>query len=392
MLIINYSFATLVCIGEINITVDIAGNATLYPNDVLISPLNPDHVYLLSPNTFNCSDIGHPITVLVEEQSLAGTLINSCWLTLHVESKLSPDPCIPPTAYCLSSINVSLDAEGVAVITPEMLVPDPLNPLYTYSCVPSVFDCSDIGPNTVTLYVTGPGGTNYCIMTVNIEDKRKDPPACLIIDLEEFEYLPAHVFDVSVLPDQIIKFEASFSLDPLILKNVKPEFELFISKDGSKGPGDELLFSQPIYLKKKSEMSGEFRIPLDIKPGAYYIIGEVTIHKKQYNIGFNPIVQPIKVGTNSPQYKLNSNKVLARDVNQNIFVYPNPFRNDLILNINNHNTGLKKITLFELTGKRILDLSPNEIQFNLPFLIPGIYLLETIDLDGMRSIHKIIKQ
>ncbi|MDQ3141947.1 MAG: T9SS type A sorting domain-containing protein [Bacteroidota bacterium] len=388
----NISFSQLVCISDINITVDITGFATLNVNQVVSSPLDADYVYLLSQTLFSCSDIGNPVTVVVEEQSLAGTVLNSCWFTVNVVRRL-PDPCAQPTAHCLSEVNVVLNSDGEAIITPEMLVASlPLNPAYYYYSIPSSFDCSDIGPNTVTLYVVGAWGTNYCIMTVNVVERRPSPPICISIDLEDLTFLPEHIFDAPIIPEESIKFIASFNVDPLILKNAKPDFEFYFSSDRTIDSKDILLFSNSIPLKKKSSLTGSFAIPANIKTGIYYIIADMTIPKKQYNIGFAPVIQPIKIGSKPNQFDLAKSEIIAKDINTTELVLLNSVENALDFNILNNDVVLKKITLFDLSGKQLKTLSGDKSAFNFSFLTPGIYLLEIIDINDNRSVHKIFKQ
>jgi hypothetical protein len=109
------------------------------------------------------------------EWTIAGTA--NAIRQIGANIQLAP-PCyeeIPPTAICQHA-TVQLNAQGLATVAPSVIDNGSSDPcgIVTLSLSPSVFDCHDIGSQTVTLKVIDQG--NYmsnCTASVSIVDDMK---------------------------------------------------------------------------------------------------------------------------------------------------------------------------------------------------------------------------
>ncbi|MEI6866571.1 GEVED domain-containing protein [Flavicella sp.] len=94
------------CIGDLDITLDVSGNATISPSDInngSTDDYDADNLFLSIDKTqFNCDDVGIPSTVTLTVEDSQG-LTSTCTTTVNV-SKYTGDfiaPIIEPTtAYC----------------------------------------------------------------------------------------------------------------------------------------------------------------------------------------------------------------------------------------------------------------------------------------------------
>ena len=114
----------------------------------------------------------------------------------------------PPVAIC-KDITIELDVFGNATITA-----DDVDDGSTMGCTgtgtlsvsPSVFDCSNIGPNTVTLTVTdSDGNTSSCNSTVTVEDNMAPVITCVPNDTRNTD---AGVCEYTVMGTE---FDATFT-------------------------------------------------------------------------------------------------------------------------------------------------------------------------------------
>jgi len=86
-----------------------------------------------------------------------------------------------PTAVC-QDITVDLDASGNATITAAQVDGgsfDPDGGPVTLAVSPATFDCSNLGANTVTLFVTDPDGISSCTATVTVNDVTPPVASCV---------------------------------------------------------------------------------------------------------------------------------------------------------------------------------------------------------------------
>jgi len=166
---------------DITVQLDAAGNATITGADV--DGGSTDNVGIASlsvtPDTFDCTDIGTPVTVTLTVADAAGNT-DTCTATVTVEDNIAP------TALC-QDITVQLNAVGSASIAAAD-VDNGSNDacgIASLSVAPNTFDCTDVGANTVTLTVTdNNGNTSTCTATVTVEDNVAPTAVCQDITVQ----------------------------------------------------------------------------------------------------------------------------------------------------------------------------------------------------------------
>jgi hypothetical protein len=163
-----------VCMNA-TIQLDASGNAILNPADVDGGSSDDSGSFTLSvsPNTFTCANVGTN-TVTLTVTDAAGNS-DTCTATVTVEDNIAP------VANCAAPFTVQLDANGSAIV----FVTDIDNGstdncgIAGLSSSPAIFNCSNIGPNTVTLTVTDVNGnTSTCTTTVTVEDNIPPTATC----------------------------------------------------------------------------------------------------------------------------------------------------------------------------------------------------------------------
>jgi len=153
-------------LSNITLDLDASGNATLLASDVDNGSNDACGIASLSvsPNTFNCSDVGAN-TVTLDVTDVNGNS-TSCSATVTVEDNIAP------TAVC-QDLTVQLDANGIGFITAAQVNNGSSDAcgIATINVTPNTFDCNDVGINTVTLIVTDVNGnTSNCNATITVED------------------------------------------------------------------------------------------------------------------------------------------------------------------------------------------------------------------------------
>jgi len=89
----------------------------------------------------------------------------------------------------------------------------------------------------------------------------------------------------------------------------------------------------------------------------------------------------------------NDNTMNIKKINthSSVKLYPNPFREDLIIS---NEKKLDEIAVFDLTGKRLMfinQINSNNIKLDLSFLASGSYFVQIKDSQGSLLIEKVIK-
>jgi hypothetical protein len=166
-------------------------------NDVLSTFGDCYQSMTVSPNTFDCTDIGVQMVTLTINAGLNNTSSCTKPVTINEDSGA-------PTALCQMLPPINLDANLMASI--DYFNVD--NGSYannctnlTYSLSQSNFGCDDIGPQTVTLTVTdGNGVSSACTAETVIENNNAPTAICK---------------DITVALDE----NGSYDLDPLELNN-----------------------------------------------------------------------------------------------------------------------------------------------------------------------------
>ncbi len=150
------------------VQLDVTGNGSITVNDVDDGSSDNCGIdtRVLDESNFNCNDIG-PNSVTMTVTDINGNS-NSCVVTVTVEDN------ILPTANCITStIQASLDTNGEYTVDPNE-INDGSSDIcggITLSASPSLLDCQNEGPNTITLTVTDENGNSaFCTSTIEIND------------------------------------------------------------------------------------------------------------------------------------------------------------------------------------------------------------------------------
>jgi hypothetical protein len=153
-LLLNYQIYSqaIGCRSNINVALDIDGNATLSPEMIMFTEPIPGFSYSVSPNrVYTCEDIGIVHYVLVIETNAAGEEINSCFSNITIEDKLDRPPL---NLAVISVLNVNLGVGNSRPLTPDMFLTGPPCEGCTYTVTPSSVTCDNIGtPLTVVIEV-----------------------------------------------------------------------------------------------------------------------------------------------------------------------------------------------------------------------------------------------
>ncbi len=152
-----------------NITVQLAANGAVTITPAQVNNGSTDNcsiaTYSLDKTSFDCSNVGTN-TVILTVTDIHGN-VSSAPAIVTVEDKVAP-------IVITQNITIQLDANGAASITPAQINNGSTDncSIATYSLDKTVFDCSNVGANTVTLTVTDVNGnvsTGTAVVTV--EDK-----------------------------------------------------------------------------------------------------------------------------------------------------------------------------------------------------------------------------
>ncbi|WP_189342883.1 HYR domain-containing protein [Ulvibacter litoralis] len=165
---------------DITIQLDATGNVTIVAADV--DGGSTDNCGIASTtidmNTFDCSNVG-PNNVTLTVTDVNGN-VSTCIAVVTVEDVTEP------VVACMD-ITVQLDATGtvtIAGIDVDGGSTDACG-IASYDLDIDTFDCSNVGPNTVTLTVTDVNGnTATCTAVVTVEDITSPDLVCLDITLE----------------------------------------------------------------------------------------------------------------------------------------------------------------------------------------------------------------
>jgi len=167
---------TVLVVAPFNLPLDATGNAVLTVN--MIDNGSYDNCTIVSRTlnkyTFNCGDIGpHTITLTVADQS--GNM-KSLSTTVTVIDNLKPVMAV------VAPFDLELDENGQASITVDDIDNGSTDNCGTFaSRVLNKYDfnCSNVGPNTVTLTITDArGNVNSASVVVTVVDRRKPILSC----------------------------------------------------------------------------------------------------------------------------------------------------------------------------------------------------------------------
>ncbi len=369
--------AQIACKSDIVLSISIDGTAYITPADILASPMNASHRYILSRSSFNCADVNNTYTVIVSEYN-GSTFINSCFSNVTVVNRFAgPLPCAPIRAWCGDG-TYPLRSDGELTITPEMLARGPVNPAFNYTVTPSHFDCSNLGINTVSVTVTS---TNNVSLTCSADITITNPYAlfspCYRLLARFFRPLPSNIFINNVRPGTPVPFELEIAKSKEIKKQINGQLVMVLSKDQIVSKDDKVLFSKEIKFTNKDQSIGvnnKFAIPSDIDLGEYYFIMDVVSNDKKENIGFEKYILPIQIG-NDIDIKENRTKK-SDELMDDISIFPNPVIDFLTINANENETSPYEI--YNTVGKRISTnvLTGAATHVDVSLLPPGLYMLK----------------
>jgi hypothetical protein len=165
---------------DITIQLDANGDAMIVVGDV--DGGSTDNCGVASTSididTFDCSDVG-PNDVTLTVTDVNGN-VSTCIAVVTVED------VTPPVAVCMN-ITVQLDPTGTVTILGSDVAGASTDAcgIASYDLDIDTFDCSNVGPNTVTVTITDVNGNvSTCTAVVTVEDVTAPDLVCMDITLE----------------------------------------------------------------------------------------------------------------------------------------------------------------------------------------------------------------
>lgn len=152
---------------------DATGTATVLPTDVDGGSTDNCEIasITLSQDTFDCNDIG--------ENSIVVTVTDTSGNSATCTSIITVEDNVVPDAIC-QDITIQLDAAGMATIVAQDINGGSFDAcgIHDISIDIDTFDCSNVGPNDVTLTVTDVNGNvSSCIAIVTVVEENATPVA-----------------------------------------------------------------------------------------------------------------------------------------------------------------------------------------------------------------------
>lgn len=149
------------CTNVLNVSLDVNGAYTLFPEDLLTAGDLSGYTTTLSQSSLTCQDLGsNMITLDIFDNNV---LIFTCTANVIVEDNVNP------VVICTASPTVELNEFGEHLLAPEEInfgSYDNCGPV-TFSIAPQVINCGSSNPTTVTLTVTDASGNSaYCLTNV----------------------------------------------------------------------------------------------------------------------------------------------------------------------------------------------------------------------------------
>ncbi|MEL7119273.1 MAG: T9SS type A sorting domain-containing protein [Bacteroidota bacterium] len=152
------------CVSDF--TIDLVGQSSA---QLLVEDINSNIIctndYSLSHSSFNCSDVGQSVPVIL---SLNTSSTTNCTTSVSIIDSGTP------TANCKNTHTISLDVNGVVTLNPADLDDGSQSNNCTnvsFSADITTFDCDDLGQNTVQLTVTdGYNNTSTCTTALTVID------------------------------------------------------------------------------------------------------------------------------------------------------------------------------------------------------------------------------
>jgi|GEM_PF-3347452 len=155
---------------NITVQLDAAGNATIVASDVddgSSDNCDDDLDFSVDQNTFDCDDIGTPVSVILTVTDDNGNT-DECTATVTVEDNVDPMAnCVDVTVTLVAGTATVTAVEIAGTSTDNCTDQDDL----VLSLDQTTFDCSDVGNVTVTATVMDESGnSSTCTATVTVLD------------------------------------------------------------------------------------------------------------------------------------------------------------------------------------------------------------------------------
>lgn len=179
---------TISCVTDYTITIGEQGQATLLPDDLIISASDnctptdelqlklvyetePDQFELVDEVQFDCDDLGlHVVGGMVFDIYDNHTI--PCLVNVTVEH-------IETEAVCQDVI-VHLDHTGIGTLTPDQVYTGPADFCSVFELNQTEFGCLDVGPREVILTLTNVNGnTSSCTAAVQVVDDHAPSVSCV---------------------------------------------------------------------------------------------------------------------------------------------------------------------------------------------------------------------
>jgi PKD repeat protein len=161
-----------------------AGTDLKFSVDILQRPMldngttDPDGIdhWELSQTAFGCGDVGDVDVTLTAYDKLGNS--SACVATVTVEDNEAPVAACVPDAPTM--VELALDAAGNHTVDPADIDNGSTdNCTFTLSTVPASFTCAEVGPQSIALSATDPGGlTTSCTTTIVVVDNIPPTAIC----------------------------------------------------------------------------------------------------------------------------------------------------------------------------------------------------------------------
>jgi len=159
---------------DITLQLDAGGNASIVASDVDNMSSDACGIFstLVTPNAFSCNSIGTNPNIVSLTVTDNNSNVSSCTAQVSVQDTVSPTAMCQPTTVVLSPI----DGTGFIVASDVDGGSNDACGIASLDVVPSTFDCSMVGGNTVTLTVTdNNGNSSNCTSNVFVDDRLSKP-------------------------------------------------------------------------------------------------------------------------------------------------------------------------------------------------------------------------
>ena len=358
--------------------------------------------YEVSTTTFDCSDIGSNIVNLLVFDS--NGLASECFATVTVLDSATP------TAIC-QDITISLDLDYTATITPADIDGGSIDncTLSNTSININTFDCSNLGPNTVTLTVTDQNGNqSSCEAVVTVLEGLNTPIAVcqnITVTLGEdgTSTIVATAIDAGSLGARCVD-AFSIDIDTFSCTDIGTPVEVEFTVTNAAGDTDSCI----AYVNVIDGLAPEITCPENqtvTSEGPYILPDyfEIGLANAQDNctepitvFNQNPSPgTPMPVGEYIISLSAQDNNGFTADCEfilrvfedlgfenttalRAIKMYPNP-ANDVITLSNPQNINLMSVSIYDITGRLIitkdLQSASQESTIDIGALQSGNYLL-----------------